>query len=531
MNLSGIFKAHRSQFIFIFIIVTVATVVDAGTQYLMTPAFNNLRRLNFNGFLLFTALSLSGDLLRILLDAASDYLFSRQSQTYLHQIRERMSRYFFKKEITDTAQIQNQMNANLDQLTENYLKPLKGAYMYGLEALLSIGILFSFHWSLVLLTLIFTVISLLLPKTFEKMTANARINLTQKNKSLLNTIAKWVKGLDELRRYASFRIFTTSLDKSAHQYQKSSVKQLGTVEIAHFITALVNIVGQILLLLLCTCLYFQGQIVFGAVITTIQFSSTVMNGVASFVQELNMIKSAAGVKQEVAALQEPVQITPNKHATEQIASLQVKDLVLKFKNGERIAYPDFQIKKGEKVILLGDSGTGKSTLFKLILGKLKASQGQIIFRGSNQEPLHFNSDELGYLAQDGTLFPASIKDNITMFDAKLEKEIPQVVRAVGLEKDLVRFPQGADSIIDLNQDNLSGGQKQKILLARALIHQPQWLLIDEGTSAIDHQTTKQILHYLLTTSATIIMIAHNFSADLIKQFDKQVLLKNGGERS
>lgn len=530
MSISGIFKAYKSRFILIFIIVTIATVIDAGTQYLMTPAFNNLRDLNFQGFLFFTALSLSGDLVRIFLVAAFDYLFSRQSQTYLQQIRERMSRYFFKKEIIDTAQIQNQMSANLDQLTENYLKPLKGAYMYALEVLLSIGILFSFHWSLVVLTLIFTVISLFLPKTFAKMTANARVNLTQKNKSLLEAISKWVSGLDELRRYASFDIFTTSLDKNARQYQKASVKQLGTVEIAHVLTSLVNIGGQIFLLLLCTYLYFQGQIVFGAVITTIQFSSTVMNGVAEFVQELNLIKSAAGVKQEVGQLQKPVKISSNRHATQQIASLRVKDLALEFKNGEKITYPDFQVKKGEKVILLGDSGTGKSTLFKLILGKLKASHGQITFCNQKGQPLRFNLDELGYLAQDGTLFPGSIKNNITMFNAKLEKDIPRVVRAVGLEKDLARFPQGAESIIDLDQDNLSGGQKQKILLARALIHQPKWLLIDEGTSAIDQQTTKQILEQMLKMPLTIIMIAHNFSADLIKQFDKQVLLKGGGDR-
>lgn len=530
MNLAGIFKAHKSRFVLILIIVTVAMLIDAGTQYLMTPAFNNLRQLNFAGFLLFTSLSLSGDLLRILLEAASDFLFSNQSQTYLGQIRSRMSRYFFKKEITDTAQIQNQMNANLDQLTENYLKPIKGAYMYGLTVLLSIGILFSFHWSLMLLTLISTVISLLLPKTFEKMMANARVNLTQKNKDLLDTIAKWVKGLDELRRYASFRIFTTSLDKSARQYQKASVKQLGTVEIAHVLTSLVNIVGQVLLLLLCTYLYFHGQIVFGAVITTIQFSSTVMNGAAAFVQELNMIKSAAGVNKETANLQAPVHLSQNEQATKKIASLQVRDLTVKFKNGEKIAYPDFQIKKGEKVILLGDSGTGKSTLFKLILGKLKASQGQIIFRDQNQQPLHFNLDELGYLAQDGMLFPGTIKNNITMFNSKLEKGLPRVVQAVGLEKDLVHFPEGADRVINLDQDNLSGGQKQKILLARALLHKPHWLLIDEGTSAIDHQTTKQILHYLLASPYTIIMIAHNFSADLSGQFDQQLILKKGSDR-
>lgn len=118
------------------------------------------------------------------------------------------------------------------------------------------------------------------------------------------------------------------------------------------ITFVVNIVGQMLLMVLCAYLYLQGQIVFGAVITTIQFSSTVMNGVSAFVTEWNLIKSTKDLNKEITNLQAPVKIAPDQHQVKKINRLEVKDLALQFKNGEYLSYPDFTVKQGEKSCLL-----------------------------------------------------------------------------------------------------------------------------------------------------------------------------------
>lgn len=529
MNIKGIFQTNKAQFILIFVMVTLGMIVDSASQYLMTPAYNNLRNLNFIGFIIFMIISLLCDLVRTMMITGSDYMYGKQSQSYLHNIRARISRYFFKNEIDKPSTIQNDLNANMDQLTKNYLRPIKDGYMYVLAIVFSIGILFSFNWSLVVLTLILTVISLFLPKTFEKMTSSATLRVTKNNEKFLNTLSKWTKGLNELRRYSSFGIYHSSIEQSAEEYRKAAVHQGATIAIADLITSVVNIGGQIILMILCAYLYFQKQIAFGAVITTIQFSSTVMNGVAAFVAQWNLIKSTKDLNKEMSALQKSVEISENHHDDQKINKLEVKNLALQFKNGESISYPDFEIKKGEKILLTGDSGTGKSTLFKLILGKFKPSRGEIVFSGKNSQELKPNLDELGYVAQDNTLFPDTIKNNITMFDNELDDQVLSAIEKANFTKDLEKFSDGLNTIVDLDQGNLSGGQKQKIVLARAMLHHPAWLFIDEGTSAVDSQGTKEILQNLLTTDSTIIMIAHNFSDDLIKMFDRQIKLINGGE--
>ncbi len=144
-----------------------------------------------------------------------------------------------------------------------------------------------------------------------------------------------------------------------------------------------------------------------------------------------------------------------------VAKLQIKGLQHQFKNGELISYPDLTIKSGEKVLVIGDSGSGKSTLFKLILDKLSPTRGQVIFEDKNGKEIKLNRDELGYVAQDNTLFPDTIENNMTMFNSKLDEKVKRVVKQVEFENDLKKIPAGLKHEINLDEGNLSGGQKQK----------------------------------------------------------------------
>lgn len=97
MSIKGIFKINKARFILIFLIVIIGMVVDAASQYLMTPAFNQLKKMNLFGFIIFICLAIGCDLVRLALVTSSDYLYEKQSQSYLHQIRVKISRYFFQK--------------------------------------------------------------------------------------------------------------------------------------------------------------------------------------------------------------------------------------------------------------------------------------------------------------------------------------------------------------------------------------------------------------------------------------------------
>ena len=119
---------------------------------------------------------------------------------------------------------------------------------------------------------------------------------------------------------------------------------------------------------------------------------------------------------------------------------------------------------------------------------------------------------------------------MTMFNSKLDEKVKRIVKQVEFENDLKKIQDGLKHEINLDEGNLSGGQKQKIVLARAILAGSKWLFIDEGTSAIDSKATKKILKNLLDQETTIVMIAHNFNDELENMFDRKISLKNGGDQ-
>ena len=109
-----------------------------------------------------------------------------------------------------------------------------------------------------------------------------------------------------------------------------------------------------------------------------------------------------------------------------------------------------------------------------------------------------------------------------MFNDSLKKNLSEILDIVELSNDIVRFPEGIETELNLDDPNYSGGQRQKIILARALIHKKTILMIDEGTSAIDADTTLKILNNLIQFPTTIIFIAHNFNKKMTSLFQKSI---------
>ena len=112
----------------------------------------------------------------------------------------------------------------------------------------------------------------------------------------------------------------------------------------------------------------------------------------------------------------------------------------------------------------------------------------------------------------------------TLFNQKLAQFVSGAIEDVQLASDVSKFPDGIETEIDLNKLNVSGGQRQKIVLARNKVHGSKLILIDEGTSAIDQATTMRILKRLVKTDATIIFIAHNFNEEMRNIFDREICL-------
>lgn len=174
--------------------------------------------------------------------------------------------------------------------------------------------------------------------------------------------------------------------------------------------------------------------------------------------------------------------------------------------------------------MTGANGTGKSTLFKLLVGEAAASGGQISFFDQAGKKVKPDRTKIGYLPQQAVLLPSSVMNNITMFDPELESKAKASAADAQLSEAVDSWPQGLETPVDLAGDNLSGGQKQKVVLARAEVRDSQLLLVDEGTSAIDQAAGRKILDKLLQSKQTVVLIAHNLTKEERDLFDREIKL-------
>ena len=188
------------------------------------------------------------------------------------------------------------------------------------------------------------------------------------------------------------------------------------------------------------------------------------------------------------------------------------------------------IKAGEKIAIVGHNGSGKTTLAKLLLGLYQPTKGTIQFDGLNHHQIH-PSDlrrNVGYLPQDITLFHGTIRDNI-LFGTRQVTEY-QLIRAVQLSGVNVftdNDSQGLDQQVGESGSSLSRGQRQSIVLARAILNSPQILLLDEPTASLDARAEKQFIQSINATAQNRTMLLITHKMDLLKLVDRILVLDKG----
>ncbi len=187
------------------------------------------------------------------------------------------------------------------------------------------------------------------------------------------------------------------------------------------------------------------------------------------------------------------------------------------------------IHSGESVAIIGPSGQGKSTLVKLLLGLLKPQRGAIEVNGQDIRKLGMTwyRDKIGSVMQDDILFAGSIADNISFFDANYcQEQVERAAMLAQIHDDIMQMPMAYNSLVGDMGSSLSGGQMQRVLLARALYRRPEILILDEATSHLDVNRESAINTAIRDMNITRIIIAHR--PETIRSADRIILLNKDG---
>lgn len=433
----------------------------------------------------------------------------------------------------NTAEYISIMNNEVGKIESDYVSEMP----YMLETVIltiisSIGLFFySAQMAIVIiLTALFTI---LVPAMLGKHTSES-------TDSYMNGLAKYnVRIKDIFSGYEVIKSFHAEkrivkvhenvlLDMEEKKYRYRAVRHLFScmVELA---TYLVIIVQYIVAAYLVT----KGNVTLAMAMGALNLGNTVNNQAREATSSLISLKGTKKIRERMDGILGSVQEENDGiEDTEELGDISVKGVSFAYNDDKDVLKNiDFTFKKGKKYAIVGGSGSGKTTLIKLIMQYYDNYSGEIYCgnRDIKSIPKKALYSKMAMIHQKVFMFDDTLKNNITMYQKYDDTEIADVVRKAGLEDVVRNNPQGLEQNVGENGKNLSGGEQQRIAIARALLKKSDMLILDEATSSLDNEVAIKIENTVLNQkNMTAVVITHKLVENILRQYDGIVVLHRGG---
>ena len=351
------------------------------------------------------------------------------------------------------------------------------------------------------------------------------------NRLFINQVKDILNGFVEIK---SFNAETRLLENFKKQNMRLETVKREKRETQQEIDLSANIYSMILNLVvvgLGVIYAFNGQLSLGTVIASIQLANFLMLPIRSLGLKISNFSAASKLLDalEESLMKNQKQTDTHKETLEAFqAAIRLENVSFNYGNNEILKDINFCFEKNKKYTIVGLSGSGKSTLLKLILGYLTYDQGQIFYDQHELKNLSLENlyQQVSVLQQEVFLFDASLEENISMYNHYDQDLLNDVIHKAGLS-DLVE-EKGLDYQVGERGDNLSGGEKQRVSIARVLIRNSPIIFMDEATSSLDNKTAREVEKSILAIeNTTLISITHRYVSDVLRKYDKIIVMNDG----
>ena len=421
----------------------------------------------------------------------------------------------------------------------NDIQAIEQGYLWNtfsmLESLLTFGgAMVLMIWYSPLLTLIaigLSLLPLIAAILTGKKVAEEEKKVSDRNEAYTSTLRDSLGGFSVIKSFKAeaqmIRIFKENVRELAKVQSRKHKMQI----LVQMFGSVAGITAQLGVFIFGAYLAMSGKgITAGITMIFVQLMNYVLSPIATIPTCIAERKAAKSLVVKIAgALNTNVREETECDHLKLKRSIVVKDLSFGYEPEKQVLKNiDCTFELGKKYAIVGASGSGKSTLLNLLMASHHNYDGMINFDNIELRKIHSsNLYEIESIIQQNVfVFNATIKDNITMFHYFSEEQIDEAIRLSGLSELIEK--KGADYLCGENGSGLSGGEKQRISIARSLLKKAQVLLVDEATAALDAETAYQVSCSILgLDNITCIVVTHALDEGLLKQYDNIITLKNG----
>jgi len=401
---------------------------------------------------------------------------------------------------------------------------------------------FRLHWAIMPIYTVGIIFLSLLTSVLSRKIKVIQKNIVKETTTLAGSTTESLRNIELVKSLGLTDQEINRLNKNTYKILGLELRKVKSIRSLSFIQGtFVNFLRQVIMFTLLW-LVFGGKLTAGEVMTLTFYSFFIFGPL----QEIGNIilsyrEAEASLNNFHALMEKPSEPRPHypRHVGD-IELLSFENISFKHQTAQYNALENinFTVSKGETIAFVGPSGAGKSTLMKLLVGLYHSQEGNILYNNINSNDTVFDElrSQIGFVTQDTQLFAGTIRENLLfVYPDATEKDLFNALHKASCDTLLSRAEKGIDTMIGEGGLKLSGGEKQRLSIARALIRNPHLLIFDEATSALDSITEEEITNTIKNISSQkqqiTVMIAHRLStimhADRIYVLEKGQVVETG----
>jgi ABC-type multidrug transport system fused ATPase/permease subunit len=471
-----------------------------------------------------------------LLNKQLNYLASRDVEISAKAIKLFMSRSLVSGSNFSSQELISAMTAGSwrasSEIIGNFI------VLFSESSLLAIIIIFLFFFDVQLTLLAILYFFLVFTILHSLIGSNLKIessNSVSANLAQLNSIQTMISAAREIKVLDRGIFFADLFMGARIRYSRSSVKVLFLMVLPKMLIEVSMILG---IFLIAIFQFMKGDAVLAASSLALYLTSglrilpsllRLQNSTSAFVAAIPGAKLFFDVFPDFYSVQEIIPSTVKNEKVKGTVGIEMRnvDYVYSQSTMHALRNISIDIPAGSSCAIIGDSGSGKSTLVDLILGIIPPSKGTISLHIPHRNQVSIQNLDVGYVSQNVAIIRGSIRENVAFGLECSDIDIWRALDLAGLKNFVMASPQGLDSSLLDSEVNLSGGQIQRIAVARAVLNNPSLVILDEASSGLDLHAHLQLINEILNlkNNATTIFVSHNWAG--LEMFDQVIFIKDG----